>query len=142
MSKLSAVVAAVAGALSLMGSGAPAAPAHTMTIESGMQTSAAFAPLAVHCRTGLRPVVALAAKGRPGTKVPFTVFINNVAARKGTLIANSSGVFSTSAEVVDNHRNSARLMLISHVVVDGVVAPACTKPVTSTTVTAAAAARG
>jgi hypothetical protein len=129
---------AVTGALALLGAQAPAAPSHVLTIQSGVETSAAVAPLAVHCRTGLRPVVGIAAQGRPGTKVPFTVFINNRVARTGTLTADRNGTYATSAEVLDNHRNSVRLLLVKHVVVNGVVAPACTRTVPSSGASAVA----
>ncbi|MCU1595164.1 MAG: hypothetical protein JWO12_2556 [Frankiales bacterium] len=135
------LAAAAAGAISLTGAQAPAAPSHVMTIQTGIQTSAAVVPLAVHCRTGLRPIVAIATTGRPGTRVPFSVLINGKVARTGVLTANASGTYATSAEVVDNHRNSVNLVLVSHSAVYGVVAPACTKPVPTSGV-AASAARG
>lgn len=137
------VVVAAAGALACTGVQAPAGtgPQHVMTMMSPISTSAAIPVLAVHCRSGLRPIAAVTSHGRPGTRVPFTVFINNRAARKGTLTADRNGTFLTSAEVVDNHRNSVRLQLVQHVVVSGVVAPACTKPVASSGV-AATASRG
>lgn len=117
-------LAAVAGMLAI---GAQSA-ATSLTVPGPTVSSAAITPLTVQCRTGLSPVAVASTAGKPGQKVPFTMFVNNAVARHGWLTANRLGVFAIAGAVVDNHRNSVRLVLVNHVAVYGVVAPACTKP--------------
>lgn len=120
---------AVAGLLALGGGHATA----TVTATGASSHASALAPLTVQCRTGLAPVAVAATLGAPGSKVPFKLYVNNVLSRSGWLTASSTGVFCIAGAVVDNHRNVVRLQIINHVAVYGVVAPACTKPVVTTT---------
>lgn len=108
--------------------------ATSITVAGPTVSSAAITPLTVQCRTGLSPVAHASKAGKPGQKVPFTMYVNNAVARRGWLTANRNGVFTIAGAVVDNRPNSVRLVLVNHVAVYGVVRPACTKPATATAV--------
>lgn len=120
-------VAVTAGVLAFGGGQGPSS-AHVMTVMSPVGTSAAVPTFAVRCRGTSNPLVVMAARGKPGTRVPFVAYANNQIGARGAVTASPAGDFIVSVPVKNNARNGVRLQLMTHTALVGTITPTCTAP--------------